>query len=286
MKQWNFVRSKPSKGIMSLAFALLISAGAALFFAAYQGYGLGSALRLAKVSSQDTTTSSMVHTAFFLSRQVSPFHVQVETDHAVVTLKGEVPSEQVRQVAGAIAADTSGVRQVINNLVVNPAVERNPEIASLRDRVADLEIRTLVADALSKNSELKDKPIETQVQGGTVTLTGVVETPGQRDLAEQTARAIPDVRLVTNDLKIQNGGATAESQDDKLARTVEFELYSTKAIPLNSVQIHSRDGVVTLTGTVRERAERLLAEKVAASVDGVKRVVNDLALTDEETHAS
>jgi len=58
---------------------------------------------------------------------------------------------------------------------------------------------------------------------------------------------------------------------------VEFKLYSTKAIPLKIVQIHADNGIVTLTGTVSPRAERLLAEKTAKPVEGLRRVVNGLA---------
>jgi osmotically-inducible protein OsmY len=42
------------------------------------------------------------------------------------------------------------------------------------------------------------------------------------------------------------------------------------------VQIRSQDGTIILTGPVTSRAEKLLAERVTQSVDGVKRVVNNL----------
>jgi len=38
--------------------------------------------------------------------------------------------------------------------------------------------------------------------------------------------------------------------EDRLARRVEFELYSTRAVPLKNVQIRSQDGTVILTGGV------------------------------------
>jgi osmotically-inducible protein OsmY len=62
---------------------------------------------------------------------------------------------------------------------------------------------------------------------------------------------------------------------------VEFELYSTKAIPLKTVQVHADNGVVSLTGTVSSHAEKLLAEKTAKTVEGVRKVVNSLAAPEE-----
>jgi hyperosmotically inducible periplasmic protein len=196
-------------------------------------------------------------------------------------LEGQVPSEQVKSVAGAIAQDTSSVKQVHNNLGVNPAIERNPDREHLGERVADLEIKTLVTDALSKNADLAEKHIAAEVKNRTVTLNGTVQTVTQKYTADQIAWQVPGVQGLTDNLSVADAQAVPESADDKLARRVEFELYSTKAIPLKTVQIHADNGVVTLTGTVLSRAEKLLAEKTAKSVEGVRRVVNSLSAPEE-----
>jgi hypothetical protein len=82
-----------------------------------------------------------VRTALLLSKHVSPFDIRVDTIQGEVTLEGQVPSEQLKTVAGAIAQDTASVKQVHNNLSVNPSTERNPDREHLGERVADLEIR-------------------------------------------------------------------------------------------------------------------------------------------------
>ena len=82
---------------------------------------------------------------------------------------------------------------------------------------------------------------------------------------------------LVSQLTVADGQTGPESVDDRLARRVEFELYSTKAVSLKTVQIRSQaDGTVVLSGSVPSRAEKLLAEKVAQGVEGVKRVVNNL----------
>ena len=109
-----------------------------------------------------------------------------------------------------------------NNLGVNPAIERNPDREHLGERVADLEIQTLVSDALSKNADLAEKHIATQVKSRTVALTGMVQTTNQKYTAEQIAWQVPGVQGLTNNLGVSDAQATPESADEKLARRVEF----------------------------------------------------------------
>jgi len=252
-----------------------------VYFVATRNSSVQNAFSSIKETTEDAATTSRVRTALLLSKHVSPFDIKVQTIQGEVTLEGQVPSEQVKSVAGAIAQDTSSVKLVHNNLGVNPAIERNPDREHLGERVADLEIQTLVTDALSKNADLAEKHIATQVKNRMVALSGTVQTTNQKYTAEQIAWQVPGVQGLTDNLSVSDSQAAPESADDKLARKVEFELYSTKAIPLKTVQIHADSGVVTLTGTVASRAEKLLAEKTAKSVEGVSRVVNSLAAPEE-----
>jgi osmotically-inducible protein OsmY len=264
----------------SIAIAIVLIVlivGGVLIYQRDAATSIGNTLRSVKESSQDAATTSKVKTALMLSKHVSAFEVKASTNHGEVTLTGEVPSEETRRLAAAITQDTSGVTAVHNNLTVNPGARGNQEIEHLGDRVADLEIKTLVIDQLARSPELKDKRITVQVSKRVVTLDGAVDTPAQKRAAEQIALEAPGVQGLGGQLTVANAGATPESADDKLARRVEFELYSTRALPLQSVQVRSQDGTVILTGLVTSRAEKLLAERVSQSVDGVKRVVNSLS---------
>jgi hyperosmotically inducible protein len=274
-------KGERGSGRTGLALALLVLIVVAVYFVATRNSSVQNAFSSIKETTEDAATTSRVRTALLLSKHVSPFDIKVQTIQGEVTLEGQVPSEQVKSVAGAIAQDTSSVKLVHNNLGVNPAIERNPDREHLGERVADLEIQTLVTDALSKNPDLAEKHIATQVKNRMVALSGAVQTTNQKHTAEQIAWQVPGVQGLTDNLSVSDSQAAPESADDKLARKVEFELYSTKAIPLKTVQIHADSGVVTLTGTVASRAEKLLAEKTAKSVEGVSRVVNSLAAPEE-----
>ena len=232
-----------------------------------------------KESSEDAATTTKVRTALKLSKHVSPFDIDVKTKQGAVNLTGQVPSEEVKAMAGVIAQDTSGVKELHNNLVVDPGTRPNPEASRLTERVADLEIKSIIEDTLRKNPELKDRPIELAVRERKVSLNGVVDTESQKNLAQQIAWGVQGVVAVANNLSVTTPNNAAP--EDKLAKRVEFELYSTKAFSLNTLQIHSLDGTVTLAGSVSTRAEKLLAEKITQTVSGVRKVVNNLTVTGE-----
>jgi osmotically-inducible protein OsmY len=177
--------SEKGSGRTTLALALLVLIVAVVYFVATRNSSVQNAFSSIKESTQDAATTSRVRTALLLSKQVSPFDVKVQTIQGEVTLEGQVASEQVKTVAGAIAQDTSSVKQVHNNLSVNPSTERNPDREHLGERVADLEIQTLVSDALSKNADWAEKHIATVVKNKSVTLSGTVQRVVQKYTADQ-----------------------------------------------------------------------------------------------------
>ncbi len=184
-------KNESGSGRTTLVLALLVFVVGAAYFIFTRNSSVQNAFSSIKESTQDAATTSRVRTALLLSKHVSPFDIKVQTIQGEVTLEGQVPSEQVKTVADAIAQDTSSVKLVHNNLGVNPAIERNLDREHLGERVADLEIQTLVSDALSKNTDLAEKHVATQVKSRTVALTGMVQTTNQKYTAEQIAWQVP-----------------------------------------------------------------------------------------------
>jgi osmotically-inducible protein OsmY len=258
---------------------IVLVVGGVLLYRRDGGTSLWDTMRSVRETSQNVATTSKVKTALMLSKHVSTFDVNVATNQGAVTLTGEVPSEETRRLAAAIAQDTPGVTLVQNNLVVNPGAERNKD--TLADRVADLEIKTIVIDQLAQSPEVREKRLTVRVSKRIVTLDGAVDSPAQKRGAEQIVLQVPGVQGLAGQISVANVTGSPETVEDKLARRVEFELYSTRAVPLKNVQIRSQDGTVILTGGVGSRAEKLLAERVTQSVDGVKRVVNNLNAPEE-----
>lgn len=269
-------------GAIIVVVLIVLIGGIVWTYSSRRGEAVRDTLRLVKDSSQDAATTTKVKTALLLSKHVSAFDTMVGSARGEVTLTGEVPTEEIKRLAAAIAQDTSGVKAVHNNLTVNPGVAGNPEVASIGDRVADLEIKTLVTDQLAQAPELKDERITVQVNKRSVSLDGTVSSPAQRRAADRIVLLVPGVQHLTSNLVVTTAAGAPESPDDKLAHRVEFELYATKAVALKDVQIRSQDGSVFLSGKVGSRAEKLLAERVTQSVEGVRKVVNNLSASEEQ----
>ena len=66
----------------------------------------------------DTWITTKIQSKFFLDQSVKGHQINVDTRKGVVTLKGNVETDQQKQEAERIASETDGVSKVINNLVV------------------------------------------------------------------------------------------------------------------------------------------------------------------------
>lgn len=64
--------------------------------------------------------------------------------------------------------------------------------------------------------------------------------------------------------------------DATLTASVKAQLVADKASNFTRIDVDTTSGVVSLTGTVESPEQRKRAEQLAARVDGVKRVVNNL----------
>jgi len=64
----------------------------------------------------DATTTAMVKTRLIANEHLSGLDIDVDTEDSVVTLSGEVSTDQERQLAGLVARNTPDVRAVTNDL--------------------------------------------------------------------------------------------------------------------------------------------------------------------------
>jgi hyperosmotically inducible protein len=68
---------------------------------------------------------------------------------------------------------------------------------------------------------------------------------------------------------------TTHRPDADIFAAVRSALDRNPAVPA-AVRVHVKDGMVTLTGSVRTPADRMEAEETTRAVDGVSGLVNDI----------
>jgi hyperosmotically inducible protein len=126
-------------------------------------------------------------------------NLTIGVHNGVVVLGGSVYWEPDKDSAEGIAANTPGVKDVINNIQVQP-------VSPMDDQ-----LRRALARAIYGTPQLQmyavdpSKPIRIVVENGKVTLAGVVNTQADKDLAGIRANTVPGVFKVTNDLQVANG---------------------------------------------------------------------------------
>lgn len=130
--------------------------------------------------------------------EINPFNIDVDTDDAVVTLRGRVDDRETKTEAGKLARQTTGVRSVRNLIEVGDSgMENAPG--------TDAALVTAIKAELTADPDTAAINIDVDAQDGVVTLSGVVKSSAARQEAERIARSVDGVRSVRNELKVQSG---------------------------------------------------------------------------------
>jgi hyperosmotically inducible protein len=132
--------------------------------------------------------------ALLADERVSSGDVHVTTQRGVITLHGKVDSEAEQQAAGEIARTIQDAREVNNQLAVVPQAEREAVERQDHQIVKD------VKREIKKDAGLKKAHIHVRADEGIVTLTGKSPSLETSVLASETARRVPGVRAVRNEL--------------------------------------------------------------------------------------
>jgi osmotically-inducible protein OsmY len=148
---------------------------------------------------KDTALTGAVKTAFELNRNLKSLPISVSTEQGIVTLRGDVPQPDSRELAEQVAAAVPEVRQVVNHLRVTGAPSESPPPGrTLTESVDDKAVEAQVRLALSLNKQLKGTDIKVEVFKNAVTLSGQVPKASQKALAVQIAQDAPGVSSVTD----------------------------------------------------------------------------------------
>ena len=126
--------------------------------------------------------------------------VDEDRDKSVITLKGEVKSDEEKQRAGQVAQSAAPSKVVANELGVRPeGMESTAQkVQSNTDDAIEDHFKAVIAAHHWENQHIRF-----DAKNGVLTLKGDVDTAPQRTKVEKAAAAIPGVQQVVNELTVK-----------------------------------------------------------------------------------
>lgn len=168
---------------------------------------------------------------------------------------------------------------------------QTPMATGTQDRSEAEAVKDRVAYRLETNTRLRTYDIDVTVEDGVATLSGVVATSSQRDEAARVAKVEGVSRVestITVDRDVDKtvadrikGGLSKSGEainDTWITTKIHWFFVGDDRLKDSEIDVATKDGIVTLTGTVLTSAGRARAVELARSTDGVKRVANLLVV--------
>jgi hyperosmotically inducible periplasmic protein len=131
--------------------------------------------------------------------------VSQDRDKGIVTLGGQVASENEKFQAESLAKSFAGAQVVANQIAVIPVGAEKEAKAVNSDLDQGIEKNL---DAALIQNKMHDN-VKYEVKSGVVTLTGEVNSEDKRTRAEKVATGVPNVRQVVNDLQVKDQKASS-----------------------------------------------------------------------------
>ena len=136
--------------------------------------------------------------------------VSQDREKGVMTLKGDVATDDQKQQAGTLAQQAAPDYQIANEIGVRPP---NTDQAGSVASDVDKGIEDNFKAAIKAHKALDDQSISGSAKNGTLEIKGSVKTAEQKKEVEKLAKQVPNVQQVVNELEVKpNKHSTAAGE--------------------------------------------------------------------------
>ena len=224
--------------------------------------------------------------ALIAADEIRGLDVNVDTTDGRVTLHGVVGSQREKDVAERLAREVSGVREVRNLLQIATGIRRDVM------KRADDQLEKDVRAALDGTAQVGGQSHRNQVGARRSRVARRQGGHGQRSPARahgcepgerrETGRNPGRTANEFSDIELWDEGKAGSApegdgiEDAWITTKVKLRFMSDADVPVLDVNVDTRDGAVTLFGTVATEAQKQAATLVTKQVDGVTKVENRL----------
>lgn len=195
------------------------------------------------------------------SPELDDASIGVSSDDGTVTLSGEVSTYLQRMAATRAALRVNGVRTVVENITVHPAISGT---------LTEADIAKSVERALEWTAGVPST-VKAELTGHVAKLTGEVQWNFERTNARRAIQRIKGIDYVQDLITLRVRPADASAAEHITAAIARnASLYGT------NVAVHVAGNTATLTGTVRTWAQRRAAENIAWASLHITHIENQI----------
>ena len=199
------------------------------------------------VSVDDRTIQSRIAASLKKNASLAPRDIDVDVKDGTVTLTGAVRDATAKSRAGRLA-NVSGVTGVINQLTVDPKIDRSKiDAAGEKTKTGLTKAADATVNVAKKTKEAVQKGVGKSEQG-------------VGKAADKTSDAV--------------GKVGDKMSDTSVTTRVKADFSGEQLLQDSAIDVDTTNHVVTLRGTVASNTVKARAEEIARSTEGVTRVVN------------
>ena len=183
---------------------IVVLVGGGLYYWKYQTTGVAPrSLEDLGEELGDVKVTAQVKAALALNRNLKPYTIGVSSEDGVITLRGDVPSAELKGLALRLAEAVPDVRQVVSHVrVAGDAAPAGSGGRTLGESLDDHALEVQVRLAFSLHREMKGADVEVAAYRKSVTLRGRASA-GQRVLAQSLARDTSGVEDVKDEIRVE-----------------------------------------------------------------------------------
>lgn len=243
---------------------------------------ISNQIKVENLSPQNGLVRSELERRIQLSPFASSAEIRIEVVDGKAILQGKVTTWADRQAIEQIAKQTVGVRDVSNELRINPVNTASREEEQLVE---------IVRSEFDRDRYLAELPITVTVEGGLIKLTGEVPHLFHKEYATEEAKRAGNVRVVSNSLVVESQlrikSLPSPPTDEELELFVSEELVEDPRVTINDLRVLAKNGKVEIHGNAFSLAEKQSIDRIARQVVGVQGVANRIQVepsnrTDDE----
>ena len=134
-----------------------------------------------------------------------------------------------------------------------------------------------------EQADLRDVSVNEDATKNTITLTGTLHSDDAKTRAGEIAQSNAGMRIVANEISVEPIGSESQAReiesnvDDGIESNYKASLIA-KGLDKQEIKFNAKNGVLTLTGSVKTPTARTEAQLLAQNTPNVSQVVNQLEI--------